>query len=67
MASRWSRRSVLTASRACHRSTLAIVIDALASALVTLWSGPNTWAAPAAAATNHAKKFGGSAQWYRVQ
>ena len=35
MASRWSRRSVLTASLARHRSTLAIVVDALASALVT--------------------------------
>ncbi len=34
IASRWSRRSVLTASRACHKSTLAMVIDALASALV---------------------------------
>jgi len=35
MASRWSRRSVLTASRACHRSALVVVIDALAGALVT--------------------------------
>ncbi len=34
MASRWSRRSVLTASRACHKSGLAMVIDALASALL---------------------------------
>ena len=30
-----SRRSVLTASLARHRSALAMVIDALASALVT--------------------------------
>ncbi len=36
IASRWSRRSVLTASLAHHRSALAMVIDALASALVTL-------------------------------
>ena len=36
MASRWSLRSVLTASRARHRSALAMVIAALASALVTL-------------------------------
>ncbi len=34
-AARWSRRSVLTASRARHRSALAMVIAALASALVT--------------------------------
>ncbi len=32
MASRWSRRNVFTASRAFHRSALAMVIDALASA-----------------------------------
>ncbi len=38
MASRKSRRSVLTASRACHRSTLAMVIDALANARVARWS-----------------------------
>ena len=36
-------------SRACHRSALAMVIAALASALVTPWSGPSTWAAPTAA------------------
>ncbi len=35
MASRWSRRSVLTASRARHRSAGDMVIAALASALVT--------------------------------
>ncbi len=47
MASRWSRRSVFTASRARHRFALAMVIDALASARVTPWSGPRTLAAPA--------------------
>ncbi len=47
IASRWSRRKVLTASRACHRSAVAMVIDALASALVALWSTPSTCAAPA--------------------
>ncbi len=51
MASRWSLRSVLTASRARHRSAGDMVIDALASALVTPWSGPSTWAAPAAASS----------------
>ena len=40
MAARWSLRSVLSASRACHRSTLAMVIDALASALVVLCEAP---------------------------
>ncbi len=30
-----------TASRACHRSAFAIVIDARASALVTPWFGPS--------------------------
>ena len=52
MASRWSRRNVLTFSLARHRSAVAMVIDALASALVALWSGPSTWAAPAVASSN---------------
>ncbi len=51
IASRWPRRSIFTASRACHRSTLSMVIAALASALVTPWSAPSTWAAPAAASS----------------
>ena len=40
MASRWSLRSVLTASRACHRSALSMVIDAVARALVALCEAP---------------------------
>jgi len=48
---RKSRRSVLTTSRACHRSILCMVIDALASALVAPWSGPSTHAAPAVASS----------------
>ena len=35
-ASRWSLRKPLIASRACYRSTLAMVIATLASALVTV-------------------------------
>ena len=50
--------TVVTKSAVCHvmvvpeprhRSALAMVIDALASALVTPWSWPSTLAAPAAA------------------
>ena len=41
----------LAGSRACHRSALSMVIDALASALVTPWSTPSTRAAPAAASS----------------
>ncbi len=41
MAARKSRRSVLTASRACHRSTGAIVIAAFASAYTAAGLCPN--------------------------
>ncbi len=41
MASRKSRRSVLTARRACHRSAGAMVIDALASAYPAAGLCPN--------------------------
>ncbi len=34
---RWSRRSVLSAIRACQRSTRSMVIAAWAKALVALW------------------------------
>ncbi len=59
IASRWSRRRVLTASRACYRSAFFMVIDALASARVTLWSRPSTLAAPAVASSrvSRAKAF----------
>ena len=40
IASRWSARSVFTASRACQMSTLSMVIEALASALVALCEAP---------------------------
>ncbi len=53
MASRWSLRNVLSASRACQISTFAMVIDALVRALVALWSGPKVHVAPA---RNYAKK-----------
>ncbi len=49
MAWRWSSRNVLSANRARHRSTLAMVIDALAKALVALCRAPSTVAAPVAA------------------
>ena len=41
IATRWSLRSVFIASRACQRSALSMVSEALAKALVALWSGPS--------------------------